>query len=164
MFIVHGTKKFRDRVQGHAPGTEEVSTTSLGSWYATVLFWRPHVALFVNELTLLPVLMPFAPSATLLDRFPPVLEGVLAAHGLERAFVERELAQMSEHRLTKTANRSLVGMLNEFSYLAGAWSDGSDDLVSLSVRLAGVPCGPLHKGLGFPDLELKALAARHAAP
>jgi hypothetical protein len=30
----------------------------LGSWYATVLLWKPQVALLVNEKTLLPVLMP----------------------------------------------------------------------------------------------------------
>lgn len=28
------------------------STTALGAWYATVLFWKPNVALFVNEATL----------------------------------------------------------------------------------------------------------------
>lgn len=32
---------------------------------ATALFWKPQVALLVNEPTLLPVLMPLAPAATL---------------------------------------------------------------------------------------------------
>lgn len=163
MFIVHGTKKFRDRVRDQAPRSGEVSTTALGNWYVTVLFWKPQVALFVNELTLVPVLMPFAPSATLLDRFPLALGVVLDAHGLERGFVERELEEMSDRRLTKTANRSLIGMLNEFSFLAEAWSEGTDDLIALSLRLAGVPCGPLDKRYGFPDRELKALASRGAA-
>lgn len=36
-------------------------------------------------------------------------------------------------------------MLNEFTYPAGAWRNGSDDLDELSLRLAGVPCGPLYK-------------------
>lgn len=34
---------------------------SSGTGMPPVLFWRPQVALFVNEQTLLPVLMPFAP-------------------------------------------------------------------------------------------------------
>jgi hypothetical protein len=38
----------------------------LGSWYATVLLWKPQVALLVNEKTLLPVLMPLAPAKDLL--------------------------------------------------------------------------------------------------
>jgi hypothetical protein len=68
--VVHGTKKLRDRVKG--PGAEPIreSTTALGAWYATALFRRPHVALFVNESTLLPVLIPLAPAATVLERFP----------------------------------------------------------------------------------------------
>ncbi len=37
-------------------GDEEQSTTLMGQWYATAMFWKPQVALFVNEPTLLPVL------------------------------------------------------------------------------------------------------------
>ena len=32
----------------------------MGDWFATVLFWRPLVALFVKKAALLPVMMPFA--------------------------------------------------------------------------------------------------------
>jgi hypothetical protein len=39
-----------------APGQR--STSALGDWYATTLPWRPQVALFVNETTLLPILPP----------------------------------------------------------------------------------------------------------
>ena len=70
VFVIHGTKKFRDRVPPtDAPASEVASTTALGDWYATILFWRPQVALFVNERTLLPVLMPFGPGASTLERF-----------------------------------------------------------------------------------------------
>lgn len=162
MFIVHGTKKFRDRVRAPLPASDECSTTALGSWYATVLFRKPQVALFVNETTLLPVLLPLAPSATILDRFPLALRMVLDAHGLEPGFIQHEFEEMSDHRLTKTANRSIVGMLNEFSFLAEVWSEATEDLASLSLRLAGIPCGPLDNGHGFPELELKALASGYA--
>jgi hypothetical protein len=70
VFVVHGTRKFLDRVNGPAPTPDDQSTTALGDWYVTVLFWGPHVALFVNESTLLPVLVPFAPAATVTARFP----------------------------------------------------------------------------------------------
>jgi hypothetical protein len=46
------------------------STTLLGEWYATALFWRPQVALLVNEPTLLPVLIPLAPGTTVPARSP----------------------------------------------------------------------------------------------
>jgi hypothetical protein len=45
------TKKFLDRVGRPTASPGDPSTTALGSWYATVLPWRPQVALFVNEMT-----------------------------------------------------------------------------------------------------------------
>jgi hypothetical protein len=163
VFVVHGTKKFRDRVKAAAANAEDRSTTVLGDWYATVLFWKPHVALCVNESTLLPVLIPFAPAATVLDRFAVSLEAVLGAHGLSPVFIAEEIDGMDEWRLTTTSNRSVIGMINEFSFLAEAWRspDRGDDLVMLSLRLARTPCGPLYKRHGSPDRELAALAAEH---
>jgi hypothetical protein len=52
--VVRATKKLLDRASGTTPG-DGVSTGTLGDWYAKPLFWRPQVALFVNETTFLPV-------------------------------------------------------------------------------------------------------------
>ncbi len=65
-------------------GAGDVSTTLLGDWFATALFWKPQVALLVNERTLLPVFMPLAPAATLLDRMPDAIASVLRLHGRRR--------------------------------------------------------------------------------
>jgi hypothetical protein len=63
MFAVRGTKKFLDRVRGAAPSLDvEPASNIKGAWYATVLFWRPQVALFVNEPTCLPLFVPLAPA------------------------------------------------------------------------------------------------------
>lgn len=103
---------------------------------ANVLFWKPQVALFVNEVTLLPVLMPFAPASTLLDRFPEVLHAHLQAHSVPRDVVEAELAEMNEVRIAKTASRSVLGVMNEFTFLAEvhAEHDADVDLLELSLR------------------------------
>jgi hypothetical protein len=77
VFVVHATKKLLDRLRESAVAPVEAPTTVLGDWYATVLFWKPQVALFVNEATLLPVFMPFAPAATLIARFPTCFGTVL---------------------------------------------------------------------------------------
>jgi hypothetical protein len=45
---------------GQLAAEGDASTTLLGSWYATVLGWSRPMALFVNEATLLPVLVPFS--------------------------------------------------------------------------------------------------------
>lgn len=88
MLVIHATKKLRDRLpSAPAHGGEELST-ALGAWYATALFWRPHVALFVNEATLVPLLVPLAPAAGLIDRFVIEVAALLGAHGASPAFVD----------------------------------------------------------------------------
>src|ERR1700686_4960968 len=143
MFVIHTTKKVLDRCGGPSPAGGP-TTTALGAWYATALFWKPQVALFVNEPTRLPVFIRLAPTATLVSRFVTHLGVVLAAHSLDPRFIDSELAEMTAHRLEKTASRSVVGTMNDFSYLADAHREqrGVDDLVDLSLSLADTPCGP----------------------
>lgn len=107
-YTIHCTKKLLDRVKPPARSTPTKPTTYLGNWYATALFWRPQVALLVNERTLLPVLMPLAPATELAKRFPEHLSSVLLAHGAPHGLIEHELAAMHNFQYDKTANRSLV--------------------------------------------------------
>jgi hypothetical protein len=161
VFTVHATKKLLDRVKQRVgpPVTEPAS--ALGNWYASALFWKPQVVLLVNELTLLPVLMPLAPAATVLDRFPSALAEVLAAHGALRSFISAESEAMAEGSWAKTQNRSVVGIMNEFTFMAERHRDlrGVDDLVAPALWLAQTPCSPLDKRHGSPDRELHALLA-----
>lgn len=165
MFTIHATKKLRDRVKAPLTDAAGSPTTALGNWYATALFWKPQVALFVNEATLVPVLVPLAPAKTLAARFPAHLEAVLNTLGTDPRFVAAEVAATVDARWAKTANRSVVGIMNEFSYLAefDHPDERSDDLVALAVRLAGTPCSPLYTRHTFPDRELTALVAAHLA-
>jgi len=162
MYAVCATKKLLDRVK-QRPRPEAVEPTSMsGNWYATYVGWRPQVVLLVNERTLLPVLMPLAPVATLLERFPQQLAGVLRGLAVPEEFIEQELAAMGDGVWAKTANRSVVGSMNEFAFLAEAWRDRgrTDDLMAMSLHLAEVPCSPLDKSEGFPDREVAALVRR----
>ena len=54
MLIVRATKKLLDRIGPPNLSEGEQSTTLMGPWYGTALFWKPQVALFVNEPALLP--------------------------------------------------------------------------------------------------------------
>jgi hypothetical protein len=162
MYVLHCTKKLLDRIKEPTSSTAVASTTVLGNWYATALFWQPQLALLVNERTLLPVLMPLAPATTLAQRFPARLEAVLAAYGIDPALIAREAVAMAEIGFAKTANRSLVGIMNEFSSLAE--SDRrhleSTDLVWLSMRLANTPCSPIK--YNSPARLLKEIVAHSA--
>jgi hypothetical protein len=166
VLIVRATKKLLDRIGPPNLGEGEQSTTLTGQWYATAIFWKPQVALFVSEQVLLPVLMPLAPAATLLARFPQQAAPVLTAHGTPQAVIDEELRQMRDQRLAKTANRSVVGIMNEFTFLASAYRGHTPtpDLLALAIRLAATPCGPLYSKHVSPDRELAALLRSFTPP
>jgi len=159
VLIVRATKKLRQSLGSATPHDDEPSTTLLGEWYATALAWRPRqLILLVNERTLLPVLMPLAPSATVPARIGPEIAAALAAHQAPAAVIESELSQMRDCRFSPTANRSVVGIMNDFSHLADAYrgTDPDINLEQLAGRLAEAPCSPLFHRHSSPDRELQA--------
>lgn len=163
MFTLHCTQKLLDRIKPRldAPGATKItSTTTLGNWYATVLLWKPQWALCVNERSLLPVLVPLAPAATVVQRFPDALQAVLQALELPDGFIRSETAAMDQVTYAKTANRQVLGVMNEFVRIADVYRDpdGPVDPLALALKLAHVPCGPLYKGAVFPDRAVRELA------
>jgi hypothetical protein len=90
VLVVRGTKKLRDRVKRPLAAASDTSTTVLGDWFATALVWKPQVALLVNQRTFVPVFMPLAPAATLLDRVPEAIAAALGRLGASDAFVAAE--------------------------------------------------------------------------
>lgn len=160
VLIVRATKKLRERLGSASPGDDEPSTTLLGDWYATILPWRPRqLVLLVNEQTLLPVLMPLAPAASVSSRIGPEIAASLAAHQAPVTFVDGELSQMRDCRFAPTANRSVVGIMTDFSFLADVYrrSDPDLNLLELAKKLATTPCRPLYRRHTSPDRELQAL-------
>jgi hypothetical protein len=156
MIVVRGTKKFLDRVG--RPDTSYESSTSLGDWYANALFWRPQVALFVNAQTLFPVLVPLAPATSVVSRMPAAFGDLARRLGAGQASLDRELAEMAQHVLAKTASRRVLGVMNEFVHLADQYRTGrgSLDLLDLSLWLSQVPCSPLYGSHVSPDRALLA--------
>lgn len=158
VLVVRGTKKLRDRLKGAAAGDGDTSTTALGDWFATALFWRPQVALLVNSRTLLPVFMELAPAATLLDRVPEAIGSVLRRHGVGDGFLASEREAMNEVRIAPTNDRSTVGVMNEFAFQGEyIWKEGPQDLEALSLRMSRLILGPLAHRSGSPDRELAAV-------
>jgi hypothetical protein len=165
VFTVHGTKKFLDRVPDNPIPASDLppATTILGGRYATVLFWKQHVALFVNEPTRLPLLVPLAPGRTVTKRLTETASSVFAALRLPEAFIASEVSATAHHQMTKTANRSVLGTINDFAYLADAHRTPKQhpDLLDLSLNLAKTPCGPLYGSHISPDRELIASVTDH---
>ncbi len=159
MFTVHCTAKLRDRLKRPLSAHRQPATTMLGDWYATALFWKPQLALLVNERTLLPVILPLAPADSLLERIGPAVTQVLARHGVDPRLIETEAAAMAQVEIAKTANRSVVGTMNEFAFEAKVYRDhgGTTDPVELSMRLAETPCGAIK--YDSPSRLLRSLTA-----
>jgi len=130
-----------------AAQADDESTTELGDWFATALFWKPQVAMLVNTRTYLPVFVPLAPAATLLDRIPAAIAEVLGHHGVASADIDAELTHMSEVRLAPTNDqRVIIGVMNGFTYHADHWRNTAGlDLVGVSMRLSDLMVDPLMK-------------------
>jgi hypothetical protein len=83
---------------------------------------------------------------------------VLATHGVPDSVMQAEVERMRQWRIAPTASRSVVGIMNEFTFLADAWRDSPNpDLIDLAVRLSATPCSPLYKRHVSPDRELVAV-------
>lgn len=160
MFTLHCTQKLRDRLQRPLTDGTHPASTALGNWYATALFWKPQLALLVNERTLLPVMMPLAPAGSLPDRVGQEIARVLTRHGIDRDFVEWETVAMADVEVAKTTNRRVVGTMNEFVFEARVYREYADvyDPLALAVRLAQTPCGAI--GYNTPADLLREIVAQ----
>jgi hypothetical protein len=82
----------------------------------------------------------------------------MCAYGADEATVTAEVEQMATRRIGTTANRSVVGIMNEFTFLADHWR--GPDLDKLSARLAATPCSPLYRTHGTPEDAFRHATAR----
>ncbi|TMK98767.1 MAG: hypothetical protein E6G40_07530 [Actinobacteria bacterium] len=69
----------------------------------------------MNARTLLPVLVPLAPAATVTARLPAAFAKIARRLDVEALTLEGELAAMPEQVLAKTSSRSVLGVMNEFA-------------------------------------------------
>lgn len=159
MLVVRATKKLQRLAGSPTVSDDERGSTLLGPWYATVLFWQPRLVLMVNELTLVPVLMPLAPASTLTARIVEEVAAVLVAHQVPDLIIDQEREHMRTCELGSTVNRSVVGVMNEFTRLGEIFHDADPavGLSELALRLSRTPCGPLYRRNVSPDRELAAV-------
>lgn len=160
MFYLHCSKQLLDRVSSGLSEPAGTGGNILGNWYAKVIFAKPQVALFVNERTLLPVLMPLAQASSLVERFPQYLFKVLLSQGVSESFMQQELNYLDEVIYCKSTNRSIIGILNMFTYHLESYQSihYANDWYELSMMMADTPCGPLYKSTITPGNALREFA------
>ena len=90
---------------------------ALGHRYANVLtFKRAPYVLALSERSLLSVVLPGAPFHTLPARFPAALAQLLHALDVPESQVMTEVAETSPVVIASTANRRVLGCLNQFAF------------------------------------------------
>jgi len=119
MVVLRSTQKLLVRLKqvGDLPPVE--STTRLGDWYGNILWIgrRQHL-LFISERSRLPVVLPITESKRLATAFPDTMCERLAIVGVTAEDIADERARMSEIAFGRTRNRSLLGTLNDFAFMA----------------------------------------------
>lgn len=126
--------KLRCRIHGRSPVHAEaaravetdrrstagrISTTRLGDWYGNVLrIRRRQLLLFISERSRLPVILPIQAAKHLPDVFPDAVCERLATVGAPLADIAAERLRMREMAFGRTRSRSLLGTMNDFSFMA----------------------------------------------
>ena len=95
------------------------STTKLGDWNGNILrIGRCQYMLFIGERSRLPVVLPITESKRLGTVFPDAVCERLAIVGVAAEDIADERARMSDIAFGQTRNRSLLGTLNDFAFMA----------------------------------------------
>jgi len=132
----------------------DASTTLLGDWYGNVIrMGRRHSLLFISEHSRLPVLIPVRQANRLAVVFPDAVCAALAAVGVPQSAIDQERVRMSDVAFGRTNSRTLLGTLNDFSFMARAHfiAARQTDLEEIARGLARTPILPL-KGARPIDL------------
>ena len=119
MVVLRCTQKLLVRLKqvGDLPPVE--SSTRLGDWYGNVLrIGRRQHLLFISERSRLPVVLPMREAKRLATVFPDAVCERLAIVGVAAAGIADERARMSDLAFGRTRNRSLLGTLNDFAFMA----------------------------------------------
>jgi len=160
MVTIRCTKKLLTRIGSPSQATGP-TTTILGDWYARpVSIGHQRLILLISEHSRLPVILPGRDVKHLARNFPDALARVFLGLGIEALAAEREVEATREAVIAVTDNRSLLGTLNDFSFML-QWqlpNRPNLDLLQAALDLSHTPVRPLGR-LGFPDKVTRELLA-----
>ncbi|MFQ5551671.1 MAG: hypothetical protein ACE5FJ_10590 [Gemmatimonadales bacterium] len=158
MYTLRCTQRLRRRLPMEVTVAPPVPTTKLGDWYANVLFVRhQHLVLCTSERSLLSVIVPAKDPAQLPVRLRNGVRSLLLALGLPPATVATEIHEMAQLLVSKTANRSVLGTMNDIVHHC-RWHGANRptfDVRALEFELAEMPA--LTREFAFPREEAARL-------
>lgn len=117
MLTLRCTKKLLKRVELAARVEAKPPTTVLGDWYANIIYARPQqLVLCMNERSLLVVILPAKDFKNVAPRLRAQVASLLTRIGVPSQAIAAEEAAMEECAFGPTANRKLLGCLNEAAF------------------------------------------------
>jgi hypothetical protein len=119
MVVLRCTQKLLVRLKELDDLPPVKSTTRLGDWYGNILrIGRRQMLLFISERSRLPVVLSIREAKRLRTVFPDAVCEMLATVGVSDADIAEERSRMSEIAFGRTRNRSLLGTLNDYAFMA----------------------------------------------
>ncbi len=161
MITLRCTKKLQDFLGITLTELLLPTSSMLGDWYANLIDTRAgRLILIVNEKTLLAVAIPVLSASRLEDWFRMRVYNLLQMIGVDAKVAADELAHYEEVQYAKTASRSVLGSMNEFTYAIQYWFDPeygelNQSISDLEVWLSEEVCFPLEHT--FPQNEARVL-------
>jgi hypothetical protein len=164
VFVLRCTQKLLDRLSSKPDPGSGTPDTVLGDWYANLIrVGRIQVVLAVSERSLLPVVVPARDGRALVQRLCEALEPILTEIGVSADEAAAERGAMQRWAVGKTANRRVLGSLNDlaFQLQVGLLNFPDRPLLEQSLWLAKTPL----KVIDYcaPDQATLAAFAAHRA-
>jgi len=122
MLALRCTKRLLARLPPSSDNSSPEAPGALGHWYANLLQiqGKPHV-LALSERSLLCVVLPAAPYADLLARFPLALEDLLRHLSFPQTLISAELRHYGQICVAPTVSKTAIALLNQ--YMLGLKAD-----------------------------------------
>lgn len=119
MVVLRCTRKLLERLKQADDLPPVESTTRLGDWYGNLLrIGHRQLLLFISERSRLPVILPAQDAKRLPLVFADAVCERLAIVGVPPADIAAERLRMREMAFGRTRSRSLLGTMNDFSFMA----------------------------------------------
>jgi hypothetical protein len=156
MITFRCTKRVIERFRLQPDDDPPASTGVLGDWYANLLnVGSQRFVLCASERTLLPVILP-ARKVSFPGSFGGFLRPVLEHLDIPEVLIVAELAAAEEVAFGQTRSRQVLGVMNDFAFMAQhVLGERGRSVWEATLLLARTPSKPL--GYDHPDRVAKAL-------
>ena len=119
MVVLRCTQKLLVRLKQVGDLSSDESTTRLGDWYGNILqIGHRQMLLFISERSRLPVILSIHDAKRLPIVFPDAVCEMLVTVGIPAADIAAERSRMVDVAFGPTMNRSLLGTMNDFGFMA----------------------------------------------